>query len=189
MLRMGDELGHTQRGNNNPYCQDNELTWLDWDLDAHDGNALLEFVRGLVHMRRTHPVFRQRRFFVGRPVRDGALKDLAWFPPDGDEMSAADWFSRAARTLGMYLAGDGIRHRGSRGELISDDSFLLLLHAGPDACAFRLPPAGWAWEYEVLVDTADESPPGEMGGAPVRFAAGTELKLAAHSGVLLRAVR
>ncbi|MGE5763702.1 MAG: glycogen debranching enzyme, partial [Mycobacterium leprae] len=190
MLRMGDEVGHTQHGNNNPYCQDNELTWLDWEpADAAERDALLEFARALIHLRRSHQVFRRRRFFVGRPGHHGALKDLAWFAPDGEEMSAADWFSPVARTLGMYLAGDSIRQRGPRGERVVDDSFLLLLHAGADPCAFRLPSRRWGREYELVVDTADESTPGDTGGAPVCYAPGTEVKLVAHSAALFRAVR
>jgi glycogen operon protein len=190
MLRMGDEVGHTQHGNNNPYCQDNELTWLDWEpADTAERGALFEFARALIHLRRRHQVFRRRRFFVGRPGHDGALKDLAWFAPDGEEMSDAHWFSPAARTLGMYLAGDSIRHRGPRGERIVDDSFLFLLHGGRDPVAFRLPSARWGREYELVVDTADESTPADGGTAAVSYPPGAEVKLVAHSAALLRAVR
>jgi glycogen operon protein len=150
MLRMGDEFGQTQRGNNNAYCQDNELSWMDWS--ALEPFAQLPFVSRLIEFRRKHPVFRQRAFFLGRPI-GGDVKDLAWFTPEGVEMSDADWASTSARTLGMYLSGDGIRTRGPRGERIHDKSFLLLLHTGDDDCPFRLPGPPWAERYTVVLDT------------------------------------
>src|SRR4029079_18098431 len=103
-----DEMGRTQLGNNNAYCQDNEISWLRWDLDAGEAD-LLGFVRRLVELRRDHPVLRQRAFFLGRPVTDAGVKDLAWFTPEGRELADADWFAPGVRTLGMYLSGDGIR--------------------------------------------------------------------------------
>jgi glycogen operon protein len=153
MLRMGDEVGQTQQGNNNAYCQDNELSWMTWSPDSPLGEHV-ELVSRLVRLRRTHPVFRQRAFFQGRPVSGNGVKDLAWFTPEGVEMSDADWFAPTARTLGMYLSGEGIRTRGPRGERIRDESFLLLLHAGADDVTFRLPGSPWAESYQVLLDTA-----------------------------------
>ncbi|HVA61753.1 MAG TPA: glycogen debranching protein GlgX [Mycobacteriales bacterium] len=153
MLRSGDEMGHTADGNNNTYCQDNELSWLAWDLDA-DSSALLDVVCKLLTMRRAHPVFRQRAFFRGRPVAEGEVKDLAWFTPAGLEMTDADWASPAVRTIGLYLSGEGIRTRGPRGERIRDDSFLLVLHADAPPVSFALPGPPWAVRYQVEFDSA-----------------------------------
>jgi isoamylase len=179
MLRMGDELAHTQRGNNNAYCQDNELSWLDW---SPNGNELVDLVARLVGLRRRHPVFRQRAFFEGHRLDDG-VKDLAWFRSDGIEHGDDDWSSPAARTVGMYLSGRGIRTRGSRGERIVDDSFLLALHAGDDDAQFRLPGPPWASAYTLELDTAQpQLPPG--GHVDVSAA----LTMPPRSALLLRAI-
>ena len=179
MLRMGDEFGHTQRGNNNAYCQDNELSWMDWSptgpLSQH-----FELVSRLVGLRRIHPVFRQRAFFQGRAVGGDGVKDLAWFTPEGDEMNDADWSVQSARTLGMYLSGEGIRTRGPRGERITDRSFLLLLHAGEDDVDFRLPGPPWAEGYTVVLDTAA---PDDM---TRDLKAGDDLTMTARSLTLLQ---
>jgi glycogen operon protein len=180
MLRMGDEVGQTQLGNNNAYCQDNELSWMTWSPEHPLGDHV-ELVSRLVRLRRTHPVFRQRAFFQGRPVSGNGAKDLAWFTPEGVEMTDADWFAPSARTLGMYLSGDGIRTRGPRGERIRDDSFLLLLHAGGDATAFRLPGPPWAEGYAIVLDTAA---PGDVSRD---LKAGDDLELTARSMVVLQA--
>src|SRR4051812_9725726 len=129
MVVAGDEMGRTQGGNNNAYCQDNEISWLDWSLVEKE-EELFTLVRSLIAVRRQHPVLRQRAFFVGRPVGDGDLKALTGFTPKGVEMTDQDWFSPACMSVGMYLAGDAIRTRGPRGEPILDDSFLLILHSG-----------------------------------------------------------
>jgi isoamylase len=176
MLRMGDELAHTQGGNNNAYCQDNEVSWLDWSAAP-----FVDLVRRLVDLRRAHPVFRQRAFFLGRPVGHDGVKDLTWFTPEGREMDDANWTSPTARTLGMYLSGQGIRTRGPRGERIVDESFLLVLHAGADDARFRLPGPPWAEAYVAELDTA----------APDNhqvhdLKAGDELALVSRSAVLLR---
>ncbi|MDQ1715699.1 MAG: isoamylase, partial [Frankiaceae bacterium] len=160
MLVAGDEMGRSQGGNNNAYCQDNDISYLDWNL-AEKEAGLLELTRLLIDLRRTHPVFRQRAFFLGRPVGEGGVKDLAWFTPSGVEMSVSDWLSRNARTIGMYLSGQGIRTRDARGGAIRDDSFLLLLHAGADNVDFVLPGLPWATSYELVLDTGhplDEEP-------------------------------
>ena len=155
MLSMGDEVGRTQGGNNNAYCQDNETSWLSWD-HAGEPAALLDVVRRLVQMRRQHPVFRQRAFFLGRPVGEDGVKDLAWFGAGGVELTETEWFSGAVPTIAMYLNGDGIRTRGPRGEAIRDESFLVVLHTGAEPGECLLPAAPWARSYEVLLDTARE---------------------------------
>ncbi|MFL6138118.1 MAG: glycogen debranching protein GlgX [Frankiaceae bacterium] len=179
MITAGDEMGRTQQGNNNAYCQDNEVSWLHWDLDQEQAD-LLGFVRRLLELRRDHQVFRQRAFFLGRPVTDGGVKDLAWFTPEGRELTDADWFAPGVRTLGMYLSGEGIRTRGPRGERITDSSFLLLLHAGTEESSFVLPGPPWAATYAVVVDTAGTQP---AAGIP----AGHALLMPGRSAVVLRA--
>jgi len=153
MLSMGDEVRRSQLGNNNAYCQDAPLSWMPWELDE-DAVALRDLTARLVSLRRTHPVFRQRAFFSGRALGGDGVKDLAWFGPDGTEISGGQWFDPGLSTLGMYLDGGGIRTRGPRGERVVDDSFLLLLHADADDQELVLPGEPWATSYEVVVDTA-----------------------------------
>jgi glycogen operon protein len=145
------------------------------------------FVRELLALRRASPVLRQRAFFEGRavPGADGC-KDLAWFRPDGAEMDTGDWFDQANGTVGMYLDGRGLRHRGPRGEVVLDQSYLLVLHAGEQDCAFVLPAEPWAVSYQVVIDTSYEQ------GAPAGLApypAGLDLPVTARSVVLLRTRR
>jgi isoamylase len=180
MLCAGDEMGRTQHGNNNAYCQDNEVSWLDWTFDTERAQ-LLDFTRALIRMRRSHPVLRQRCFFDGLPLQAGGPKDLAWFRPDGQELTADDWFDPGARTLGVFLAGDAIRGRGPHGERIVDASFLLLLHAGAEPIEFSLPAEPWASAYVVVTDT------GTADRVASTHDAADSLKLAARSLVLLRA--
>ena len=188
MLLAGDEARRTQQGNNNAYCQDNALSYLDWStVDTPDGAAMHRFVRGLLRLRRDSPVLRQRAFFEGRPVPNGdGCKDLAWFRADGTEMRVEDWFDAQLDTLGMYLDGRGLRHRGPRGEVVLDDSYLLVLHAGNLDQAFTLPGDPWAASYEVVVDTSyEDGPPAGL----VPFPAGLDLPVRARSVALLRVRR
>ena len=182
MLTSGDELGRTQGGNNNAYCLDSPVSWLDWDLTAwqHD---LLAWTRRLLTLRREHPVFRQRHFLEGRPAHPGGPKDLAWFRPDGSELVDHNWFSPDVGTLGMYLSGDALRSRSRRGERIRDDTFLLLVHAGGSATTFTLPSSPWATGWSVVLDTATDQPASDERPA----AAGSALPMAARSAQLLRA--
>jgi glycogen operon protein len=180
MLVAGDELGRTQRGNNNAYCQDNDVSWLDWSQAERYG-ALTEFTRKALQLRRDHPVLRQRHFFDGRAVRDGGRKDVAWFGPDGREMTDAAWFDPHRDTIGVFLAGDTIRARGPRGEHIDDDSFLLLLHSGAHAADFVLPDAQWSPAYVVDLHTARDLAP------DTKHEAASSVTLEPRSLVLLRA--
>ncbi len=182
MLSMGDEVRRTQDGNNNAYCQDGPLSWMPWEHDA-DAADLLAWTTALLQLRRAHPVFRQTAFFEGRTVRDDVVKDLAWFSPAGTQVTDEQWFAGGAPTLGMHLDGRGIRTRGPRGEDVVDDSFLLLLHAGPDDVGFRLPSRPWAHAYRVLLDTTTERP-----AAGNEHPAGSTLPLTGRSVVLLRAL-
>jgi glycogen operon protein len=154
MLLHGDELGRTQHGNNNAYCQDNEISWVDWER-ARDFEHLTDFVARLSALRREHPVFRRRRFFHGRQLRGQGVEDIAWLQPSGEPMSDEDWDNGYAKSLGVFLNGNGIRELDARGERITDDSFLVLFNAHHEPMTFTLPSDtsyGEAWT--VVLDTA-----------------------------------
>jgi glycogen operon protein len=157
MLLHGDEMGRTQRGNNNGYCQDNEISWVDWSL-AEENWALLEFTARVAKLRRDHPVFRRRRFFQGTPVRgSGGLADIVWLRPSGDEMSDEDWESGFAKSLGVFLNGKAIKEIDARGTPVVDDSFLLLFNAYHERVSFTLPSEDFGERWEVELDTAAPS--------------------------------
>ncbi|WP_370324454.1 glycogen debranching protein GlgX [Euzebya sp.] len=152
MVLGGDELGRTQGGNNNAYCQDNEISWFDWSPDAVDAD-LLEFAQRAIAFRRAHPVFRRRRWFEGQSIRGTGLEDIGWFRPDGEEMDDEDWNVGHARSLAVFMNGKGIRTPGAQGEPIVDDDFLVVFNAAPDEVTFTLPSAlGDSWA--VQMDTA-----------------------------------
>ena len=153
MLLHGDELGRTQHGNNNAYCQDNEISWVDWDR-AREFEHLTDFVVRLSALRREHPVFRRRRFFHGRQLRGQGVEDIAWLQPSGEPMSDEDWDNGYAKSLAVFLNGNGIRELDSRGERITDDSFLLLFNAHHEPMAFTLPDASYGEAWTVVLDTA-----------------------------------
>jgi isoamylase len=162
MLSHGDELGRTQDGNNNGFCQDNEITWVDWEGIDED---LLKFTRSVSALRAAHPVFRRRRFFDGRPVgRRGpeTIADITWFTPDGEEMTDEDWESGLGRSLSVHLNGMGIPDRDGRGEPTVDDSFLLCFNAHSDAIEFVLPSAEYGSSWTVVVSSSGESMNGEL---------------------------
>ncbi|MFI8195690.1 glycogen debranching protein GlgX [Streptomyces sp. NPDC085942] len=183
MLVAGDEMGRTQGGNNNAYCQDNETGWLDWSLlEQPRWRELAALTARLLTLRRTHPVLRRRAFFSGRAQAPDGLRDLAWFARDGREMTEADWYAPAA-TLGLYLSGRDIPGRDARGEPVTDDSFLAVLHAGAEPTVFALPGAPWASAYALVVDTSLE----EQAEAPgTVLEGGTKLAVPARSVLLLR---
>ncbi|MGK5630557.1 glycogen debranching protein GlgX [Streptomyces sp. URMC 123] len=156
MLGHGDEFGRTQGGNNNAYCQDNEVSWVRWPGGGSDDDtSLLEFTRSMVWLRRDHPVFRRRRFFHGRPVEGthDDLSDIAWFTPEGEEMTQRDWQAAHAKSLTVFLNGNAISEPGSRGERITDDSFLLMFNAGDSTLDFTVP-VNHGKQWQVVVDTA-----------------------------------
>ena len=155
MLLGGDEIGRTQRGDNNAYCQDNDLSWFNWQTIDQD---LLEFTRRLIAIRREHYLFHRRRWFQGRSLRGGVVADLLWFRPDGTTMTEEDWQSGLARSLGVFLSGQNIPSRGRRGERHEDDDFYLVLNAHWEAVTFRLPTGGRVRAWRRLVDTNDAVP-------------------------------
>jgi len=152
MLLAGDEFGHSQSGNNNAYCQDNELSWLPWGNHSHD-SELIGFVQHLLHLRRKHPLFRRRRFFQGREIHGAGIKDVMWLKPDGTEMGDEEWSHGFARCLGMLLAGTVLPDIDAKGRPMHDENFLLLLNAHHEPIPFTLPelPTGHRWQR--LLDT------------------------------------
>jgi glycogen operon protein len=156
MLVAGDEMGRTQGGNNNAYCQDNATSWVDWSLLEDPGwRSLRDLAARLIALRRAHPVLRRGGFFSGLALAPEGLRDVAWFRPDGREMTEGDWFAQSS-TLGMFLSGRDIPQRDARGGRVVDDSFLLLAHGGHRPVSFVLPGAPWAAGYALLLDTARE---------------------------------
>ena len=152
MLLAGDEMGRTQRGNNNGYCQDSEISWVDWNLNPLQAEQL-QFVQRLIALRNAHPLFRRRTFFGGRAVRDPNVKDVVWLNPNATEMSDHEWSQQFARCLGVFLYGRGLTERDERGRLVEDDDLLLLINAHHDPIPFTLPGAS-AVRWEALIDTA-----------------------------------
>jgi glycogen operon protein len=183
MLTSGDELGKTQRGNNNPYCQDNALSWIDWGL-GEERRELFAFVRELVALRRRHPVFRRRTFFRGERVRGAAMKDISWVREDGKEMTAASWAEPERRTLGLLLSGEGMLDRSDSGVWAVDDTFLIVLHGARAPITFTLPEGATLGLWEVLVDTSTPKIP-----ADGRHAPGTTVAVAGRTMLVLRQPR
>jgi glycogen operon protein len=181
MLLGGDEMGRTQGGNNNAYCQDNEISWFDWGL-RDDNLELLGFTRRLMDFRTAHPVLRRRRWFQGRSIRGQELKDIAWFNPDGQEMTDADWDAGFAKVLGVFLNGDEIPNRGPRGERIVDDSLLLLFSAHHEPIDFTIPEGGYGEQWDLAFDTAEPL----AAEASRQYKAGDEVRVEARSLVVLR---
>ncbi|WP_017610414.1 glycogen debranching protein GlgX [Nocardiopsis xinjiangensis] len=191
MLSHGDEIGRTQGGNNNAYCQDNEIAWVDWSGLGSDGGGpaddLLGYVRELSRLRREHPVFRRRRFFRGSPVEGSAtgeddLPDIAWLRPDGKPMAGGDW-DHAGQALGAFLNGDAISEPDRRGRRIRGHSFLMLFNSGAEAVDFTLPGDEYGEAWETVLDTAEP----DVAGRPHVSASGP-VRVIDRALVLLRRV-
>jgi isoamylase len=182
MLLGGDEFARTQNGNNNAYCQDNEISWLNWDNRDDEKKALFEFTRRLIQLRQEHPVFRRPKFFQGRRIRGSEIKDVMWFNPGGNEMSDNDWSLPFARCLGMMLSGDTIDVFSFQGKPIRDDTFLFVINAHYETISFVLP-GNEGVEWQLLLDTASES---GFVPDPKSFAAGDELPVLDRGACLLK---
>jgi glycogen operon protein len=180
MLLGGDETSRSQGGNNNAYCQDNEISWYDWD-EAREHDVLLEFTRKLTALRREHPVFRRRRFFQGRPLRGSDVVDIGWFRPDGAVMDDDDWESGFAKSMTVFLNGDAIREPDSRGERITDTSFFLMFNGHFESLDFTVPEGEYGESFEVVVDTAVPIHTEDRSAKP-----GSTLRVESRSVVVLR---
>jgi glycogen operon protein len=184
MLLAGDEMGRTQAGNNNAYCQDNDVSWVDWTRAAAERD-LTDFTRVLSALRREHPVFRRRRFFRGNPPTSDDPGDIVWLTPAGGEMTQNDWRAGDARSLGVFLNGEAISEPDPRGERITDARFLLLFNGQPEPVTFTLPEAGFGPEWEVVIDTADPHIPAINGELSV-LTAKAEVEATGRSVIVLR---
>jgi isoamylase len=155
MIAHGDEIGRTQHGNNNVYCQDSELSWMDWSLVDKNSDQL-EFTRKVTALRKSHPVFRRRRFFDGEPIRSGdEVRDIAWLTPAGKEMRHQDWGGEFGKSIAVFLNGEAIPEPDARGERVVDESFLMCFNAHDHAVDFIIPPDDYAKEWTAVLDTTD----------------------------------
>jgi isoamylase len=181
MLLGGDEIGSTQRGNNNAYCQDNEISWYDWNSAD---TTLLEFTRRLIRFRKEHPVFRRRKWFQGRPIHGAKVTDIGWFTPDGQAMAEEHWGEGFAKALGVFLNGEGIDSPDARGERVVDDSFYVLFNGHYERLPFVVPKGEWGKEWMVVFDTSQALPEAET----QPYKPGDEIPVESRSVKLLRRV-
>ena len=180
MLLAGDEIGRSQGGNNNAYCQDNPISWVDWTA-VEDRQALLAFTQRMVALRAAHPVFRRRDFFQGRPLHGSGVRDLVWLQPGGSEMTEEEWGHDHARALAVFLSGEGLNEVDGRGRAVRDDSFVLLFNADANPVTFTLPADLGLAEGELLIDTSAAAQP-----VGVRIAPASPYTLAARALALIR---
>ncbi|WP_285009718.1 glycogen debranching protein GlgX [Pedobacter faecalis] len=152
MLVAGDEFGRTQGGNNNAYCQDNEISWLDWKGADQD---LLQYTRTLIQMRKSHPVFCRRKWFQGQAIKGSGVEDIAWFLPEGDEMQEHNWKEDFAKSLAVFLNGKGIRSVDTEGKRITDDSFYVIFNAHHEGLQYKLPVSHYGAEWQIVLDTSE----------------------------------
>ncbi|SDE96165.1 glycogen operon protein [Mucilaginibacter pineti] len=158
MLVSGDETGRTQGGNNNAYCQDNEISWLNWEAADHE---LLAFTSKLIHLRNTHSVFSRKNWFKGVPAKDSKIEDIAWFLPDGAQMEESHWKEGFAKSVAMYLSGDGIESVDSDGSPVKDDNFYLIFNAHEEGLDYKIPPERYGGSWVVVIDTSRAEGPEE----------------------------
>jgi glycogen operon protein len=150
MIVAGDELGRTQKGNNNAYCQDNEISWINWE---HADTGLLAFTQKLIHFRKKHPNFRRRLWFRGVPIKGEGIEDIAWFLPEGNEMPEENWSHDFAKSLGIFLNGEGIRTVGPKGERTVDNSFYVMFNGHYEDLNFILPKRKYGSKWMKVIDT------------------------------------
>jgi isoamylase len=185
MISGGDEFGRSQKGNNNSYCQDNELSWFDWEsLDE----SLLRFTRNLIALRRKHRIFARRRWFQGRPLHGTGVKDIAWFTPQGKEMSEEDWKAGFATSLGVFLNGDAIASTDMYGDRVTDDSFYFIFNAHHEPMPFILPDGSFAPNWLVLIDTSEPPRRRERRKGQREVASGGKIEVAPRSLMLLQKI-
>jgi isoamylase len=185
MLLAGDEMGRTQGGNNNAYCQDNEVSWVDWTRAAGERD-LMDFTRAMSALRREHPLFRRRRFFSGHPTAGtpGGPGDIVWLTPAGKEMTEEDWRAGQAKSLGVFLNGEAISEPDPRGDRITDSSFLLLFNAHAEPITFTLPETEFGPEWEIVIDSAGPRIPAIHGELPT-LTAKADVEVASRAVIVL----
>ena len=184
MISHGDELGHTQHGNNNGYCQDNAITWVDW---ASADDELLQFTRKVATLRAEHPIFRRRRFFTGHPVRQrdkAGLPDISWLRPDGSEMTEEDWDSGFGKSIAVYFNGQGIPSLDQRGHRVTDDSFVVCFNAHHEPLQFTMPPKEFGALWRVVIDSATP----ETGHGDTTVPAASTVSVEARALIVLQAM-
>jgi glycogen operon protein len=180
MMYAGDSIGHSQKGNNNAYCQDNEISWLDWDVHPRDRD-LFAFAQRMINLRKRHPIFRRRRFFQGRPIKGATVKDVLWLNASGTEMGEDEWRNPSVRCLGMFLSGQGLNETDERGGKLTDENFLVLLNSHHEDVPFTLPATRPGVRWSAWMDTSQED-----GLRPANtHEAGTPYPLQARSMVVL----
>lgn len=182
MLVSGDELGRTQQGNNNAFCQDNELSWLNW---AQKDPQLIEFTSKLIHFRKKHPAFCRRKWFKYQPIKGKGVTDIEWFTIEGEEMSEEHWDSSFAKSLGVFLSGHGIRSVSPKGEPEIDDSFYIMFNSYHESLPFKLPDEKWGEKWKKIMDTSDSSI--DEKGIGDSVPAAQEIEIQGRSVVLLKA--
>jgi glycogen operon protein len=187
MLTAGDEIGNSQQGNNNAYCQDNELSWIDWSqLESEQGSSLLEYVRALINLRRNHIVFRRSRFFHGQVIPGTEVKDVTWLTEEGAEMTESQWHDAERSTLGVLLSGEaGVKHVTMTGEPEPDDTFLLLFNATTRLVTFELPREQSAYCWTTVIDTAEDAVSIESEAEGSNESC-SEVEVASHSVMVMR---
>ena len=181
MLLAGDAIGHSQNGNNNAYCQDNEISWIDWSEGSADMD-LLAFVGRLISLRKNHPVFRRRNFFQGRAIKGAGVKDILWLMSDGREMTDEEWRQQSVQILGMFLSGEGLEEQDERAQPITDQNFILLMNAHHESVPFLLPTVASGMGWLALIDTSCQT----TRGIPSLYDAGSSYPLQARSLVVLQ---
>ena len=184
MLMAGDEMGHSQQGNNNAYCQDNAISWLGWNLDQQQ-NELLDFTRQIISLRKAHPLFRHNAFFKGRSIRGGVVKDIVWLNPNGSEINDVDWNQTFSHCLGVYLAGGKMIETDDHGKRLKDDNLLLIINAHYEAIDFSLPEFDKHHYWDVLLNTLDVIAVPKT----VRCQAGQTFSIGGRTLVLLKQVQ
>jgi glycogen operon protein len=183
MICGGDEISRTQQGNNNAYCQDNEISWYDWNLTERE-QEMLDFTQRLIAYRKAHPILHRRKFFQGRRIHGSDIRDITWFRPDGEEMSDEEWEAGWVRTIGVRLGGEALNEFDANGDRIIDDTLLLLINAHHDPIDFAMVAKRPTYRWERVFDTASPQPDPE----PVTYKAGTPYKLEGRSLALFRRI-
>jgi glycogen operon protein len=178
MIVAGDEISRTQQGNNNAYCQDNEISWINW---AEADKELLEFTQKLISLRKSHPTFCRRKWFQGQPIKGIGVEDIAWFLPDGSEMTDEHWNTSFAKSLAVYLNGKGIHTLSRKGEPIVDDSFYVIFNAHHEPLEYALPLAKYGKQWKTVIDTTEGVVSGDKTYKP-----GDRVKVEARSIILLQ---